>query len=66
MMAKYQCEHCGMGVADMKCAKCGKSLVHDHITTDDGSKVAVAKCPKGCGKIKSPMCGGHDMSCDLN
>ena len=21
-MAKYECEHCGMGVADMKCAKC--------------------------------------------
>ena len=36
-MAKYECEHCGMGVADMKCAKCGESLVHDHITKDDGS-----------------------------
>ena len=65
-MAKYECEHCGMGVEDLKCAKCGKSLVHDHITTDDGSKVAVAKCPDGHGKIKSPMCCGHDMSCDLN
>ena len=33
-MAKYEFEHCGMGVADMKCAKCGESLVHDHITKD--------------------------------
>jgi len=49
-MAKYECEHCGMGVADMKCAKCGESLEHDHITKDDGTKVAIAKCPSGCGK----------------
>jgi len=55
-----------MGVADMKCAKCGESLVHDHITKDDGTKVAIAKCPSGCGKIKSPMCCGHDMSCELS
>ena len=66
IMAKYECEHCGMGVSDMKCAKCDQSLVHDHLTKDDGSKVAVAKCPDGHGKIKSPMCCGHDMGCDLN
>ena len=30
-MAKYECEHCGMGVADMKCAKCCESLEHDHL-----------------------------------
>ena len=65
-MAKYECEHCGMGVADMKCAKCGESLEHDHLTKDDGTKVAIAKCPLGCGKIKSPMCCGHDMSCELS
>ena len=65
-MSDYVCEHCGMGVTDMKCAKCGKDLVHDHITTDDGTQVAVSKCPDGCGKIKSPMCCGHDMSCEID
>ena len=34
-MAKYKCSHCGMGVTDMKCAKCGKDLVHNHITKDE-------------------------------
>jgi DNA-directed RNA polymerase subunit RPC12/RpoP len=63
MMAEYACEKCGMGVAGMKCAKCGKDLDHDHITTDDGHTVAVTKCPSGCGMIKSPMCCGTDMTC---
>jgi hypothetical protein len=54
-----------MGVTGMNCAKCGKELVHDHITKDDGTKVGVAKCPDGCGMIKSPMCCGHDMSCSV-
>ena len=62
-MIEYVCDQCGMGVTGLKCAKCGADLVHDHITTDDGTKVAVAKCPKGCGMIKSPMCCGVDMSC---
>ena len=64
-MVQYVCDQCGMGVAGMKCAKCGGELVHDHITTDDGQTVAVAKCPDGCGKIKSPMCCGTDMSCSV-
>ena len=49
-----------------RCAICGKDLVHNHITKDDGTQVGVSECPDGCGKIKSPMCCGHDMSCDIN
>ena len=65
-MAEYKCDHCGMGVSGMNCAKCGKELVHDHLTKDDGTQVAIAKCPDDHGKIKSPMCCGHDMACELN
>ena len=39
-MAEYVCESCGMGVVGMKCAKCEKDLVHDHI-----SKKTVPKWP---------------------
>ena len=39
-MAEYVCESCGMGVVGMKCAKCEKDLVHDHISKEDGTKVA--------------------------
>ena len=65
-MSEYKCEQCGMGVSGMKCANCGKDLVHNHIIKDDGTQVGVSECPDGCGKIKSPMCCGHDMSCDIN
>lgn len=65
-MTDYICEHCGMGVTGLTCAKCGTELVHDHIEKEDGSKIGVAKCPDGCGMIKSPMCCGHDMSCDMS
>lgn len=61
-MVEYVCEKCGMGVNGMKCAKCGADLVHDHITADDGTVIAVSKCPDGCGMIKSPMCCGQDMT----
>ena len=64
-MAEYVCESCGMGVIGMKCAKCEKDLVHDHISKEDGTKVAIAKCPDGHGKIKSPMCCGNEMSCSI-
>jgi DNA-directed RNA polymerase subunit RPC12/RpoP len=63
-MATYTCEKCGMGV-NMTCAKCGAQLAHDSITKDDGSKVAVSKCPNGDGKVKSPLCCGQDMSCPI-
>ncbi len=61
-MATYTCDKCGMSV-NMTCAKCGKELVPDTITTESGASVAVSKCPEGHGKIKSPTCCGEDMSC---
>ena len=51
-----------MAVKGFTCASCGKELVHETLTKDDGSTVGVAQCPDGCGKIKSPMCCGHDMA----
>ncbi len=61
-MATYECKSCGMAV-NATCAKCGKPLVNDFITIDDGSPVQVSKCPSEHGKIKSPTCCGQDMSC---
>lgn len=63
-MATYECGKCGMAV-NMTCAKCGKELVDDSITKADGTKVEISKCPDGCGKIKSPMCCGADMTCSV-
>ena len=65
-MADFTCDHCDMGVTGLACVKCGDELVHDHITKDDGTLVGVAKCPNGHGKIKSPMCCGHDMACSIS
>jgi hypothetical protein len=62
---EYSCEKCGMGVKNLTCTKCDAALVSDSITTADGKKVAVAKCPTGCGKIKSPTCCAQDMSCSI-
>ncbi len=50
---------------NMTCAKCNAALVPDSITKDDGSKVAISKCPNGDGKVKSPLCCGQDMSCPI-
>ena len=63
-MSKYTCSDtdCGMAVAELKCGICSTDLEHVLIEKDDGSSVGVAKCPKGCGKIKSPMCCGSDMT----
>ncbi len=58
---QYQCEKCGMAVKGMTCAKCNAELVPDKITKEDGTIIQVAKCPNGCGKIKSPQCCGMDM-----
>ena len=63
-MATYACEKCGMSV-NVSCAECGKALVNDSLTTDDGSAVQISKCPEGHGKIKSPLCCGVDMSCPV-
>ena len=67
-MAKYECEHCGMGVEDMKCAKCSKSLVHDHITTDDGSMgelgTVMPTVERVCGETENTklfVCGPEPM-----
>ncbi len=61
-MSAYTCSKCGMSV-NITCAKCGAELVDDSVTTADGTKVEVSKCPEGHGKIKSPLCCGQDMSC---
>ncbi|MDP7529163.1 MAG: hypothetical protein QGH61_07470 [Candidatus Marinimicrobia bacterium] len=60
-MAKYECCDCGMGVEGLTCSTCSASLVHKTLTKEDGSTVEVSECPEGHGKIKSPMCCGHDM-----
>lgn len=60
-MMQYRCETCEMSVTGMACGKCGGVLVDDIVTLADGKIVEVAKCPNGCGKIKSPQCCGHDM-----
>lgn len=63
-MATYTCQVCGMSV-NMTCAKCGAELVHDTLSKDDGSTVAVSKCPNGDGMIKSPICCAQDMTCNV-
>ena len=63
-MATYTCSKCGMSV-DMQCGKCGEELEMDSVKKPDGTKVNVAKCPEGHGMIKSPMCCGQDMTCDI-
>ena len=58
-----KCNVCGMGVKGIACSKCNESLVTETITSKENNKVQVAKCPKGCGQIKSPVCCGQDMVC---
>ena len=60
-MAKYECCDCGMGVEGLTCSTCSAALAHKTLTKEDGSTVEVSECPEGHGKIKSPMCCGHDM-----
>ena len=59
-MLKYQCHQCDMSVEGLNCGKCQEPLVHDHILVD-GQEVAVSKCVKCDGMIKSPQCCGADM-----
>ena len=63
-MTTYECSQCGMAV-NATCAKCDTPLEDDMLTTDDGSKVQISKCPNGHGKIKSPSCCGEEMSCKV-
>lgn len=60
-MTTYECNDCGMGVKGLTCCKCGAALKHATIKDAHGKEVHVSECPKKCGKIKSPMCCGHDM-----
>ena len=64
-MATYECSKCGMSV-NASCGKCNEPLVDDILNKEDGSNVQISKCPSGHGKIKSPLCCGQDMICDLN
>lgn len=63
-MARYTCNQCGMAV-NASCAKCDTPLQSSSITTDDGSTVQVSQCPTCEGMIKSPLCCGADMSCEV-
>ena len=47
------------------CAKCDEDLIDDVLKLDNGSEVQISKCPNYHGKIKSPLCCGEDMSCNL-
>ncbi len=64
-MAAYTCDKCGMSV-NMTCARCDQELVHGTIAREDGSTVAVSKCPEEHGMIKSPMYCAQDMACAVS
>ena len=64
METTYTCSKCGMSV-NSQCAKCNEPLLNNTIELDNGDKVQVSYCPKCEGKIKSPMCCGEDMSCEI-
>ena len=63
-MAIYECNKCGMSVKT-SCATCDEDLIDDVLKLDNGSEVQISKCPNNHGKIKSPLCCGEDMSCNL-
>jgi len=54
-----------MSIGTMTCGLCGSDLVHSTLTKDDGSSVHISECPQGHGKVKSPMCCGQDMTCQV-
>ncbi len=58
------CNKCGMGVKGLTCSKCNTALVQDTVNKE-GKDIQVAKCPNGCGMIKSPTCCGQDMTCTV-
>jgi len=61
-MGKYTCSDCDMEVMNLTCGKCGSELEYKAINKDDGTTVGIAECGNGHGRIKSPMCHGHDMA----
>ena len=50
-----------MEVTGVTCTKCDSELEFELISKDDGSTVGVSECTNEHGRIKSPMCCGHDM-----
>jgi hypothetical protein len=58
-----KCNKCGMSVKGLACGKCDSELEKGMHTQKDGKNIQVAKCPSGCGMIKSPTCCGEDMEC---
>ena len=64
MDTTYTCSKCGMSVKS-KCAKGDEPLLNNTIDLDNGDQVQVSYCPICEGKIKSPMCCGLDMSCEI-
>lgn len=63
-MTTYSCNQCGMSVKASR-GSCDEPLVNGMLELEDGSSVQISECPKGCGKIKSPLCCGVDMACNL-
>jgi hypothetical protein len=63
-MATCRCNVCNMGV-NATCADCNEPLVNDTLKLDDGTEVQISRCPKCEGKIKSPLCCGQDMTCEM-
>ena len=63
-MSTYECSKCGMSV-NASCGKGNEPLSNDMLKLDDGSEVQISKCPNDHGKIKSPLCCGQDMSCNV-
>ena len=47
------------------CAKCDVPLENDMLTIDNGTQVQISKYPNEHGKIKSPLCCGQDMTCNV-
>ena len=57
-MAEYVCESCGMGVVGMKCAKCEKDLVHDHISKEMAPKWPLPNVPTVMERSNLPCAVG--------
>ena len=63
-MATYECDICGMKV-NATCGHCDAALANGSLDLGEGNSVQISECPDGCGKIKSPLCCGQDMTCPV-
>ena len=63
-METYKCSKCGMAV-NASCASCNEPLINDHLSLENGQVVQISMCPECKGKIKSPLCCGEDMTCQV-